>query len=90
MFNFSANNIQLVNSVNYDKCIIFMVKDTNTNRCYQLYDYSKNLILKKDVIYKVSGKVNSADKLYLILENVTPQNVSNIQFSKNIQQSTSC
>lgn len=89
MFNFSANNIQLVNSFHYDRCTMFLVKDINTSRCYRLYDYSKQLIIEKDLIYKVSGKINSADKLYLILENVKPQNISNIQFSKSILQSTS-
>jgi hypothetical protein len=69
---------------------VFLVKDIDTNRCYQLYDYSTKLILEKGVIYKVSGRINSADKLYLILENAKPQNISNIQFSKNTQPSASC
>jgi hypothetical protein len=68
MFNFSANNLILVSSYKYDKYLIFIMKDIDTNRVYKLYDYSKACKIQLNKIYKVSGKVNSADRLYLILE----------------------
>ena len=83
MFNFSASNIQLINTIHYNKSTVFLVKDNDTNRIYRLYDYSKSIILREELIYKIYGKVNSADKLYLILENVHPQKVPAIKFSKN-------
>ncbi len=68
MFNFSANHITVVSSLNYQRCTIYIVKDLDTNRCYKVYDYSKSSNLSQGIIYCISGKVNSADNLYLILE----------------------
>ena len=45
------------------------MKDLDTNRVYLLYDFRKKHVFKRDKIYCVFGKVNSADKLYLVLEN---------------------
>ena len=70
MFNFSANNMILVSKTNYDKCNSFILKDRDTKRCYKIYDYSKTATSEPDRPYCISGKVNSADKLYLVLENV--------------------
>ena len=39
-------------------------------RVYRLYDFSKSKILTPGQYYCVSGKVNSADKLYLVVESV--------------------
>ena len=47
-----------------------VLRDEDTKRCYKVYDYSKTFSFQPDKIYCVSGKINSADKLYLILENV--------------------
>ena len=44
------------------------MKDIDTNRSYKIYDYSKNMTFETGKKYCVSGKVNSADKLYLIAE----------------------
>ena len=68
MFNFSANHIMIVSSLNYPKCIVYIVKDLDTNRCYKVYDYSKSDDMIPGCVYCISGKVNTADKLYLILE----------------------
>ena len=37
---------------------------------YRLYDFTKSLLLRPGVAYSVAGKVNSADKLYLVIESV--------------------
>lgn len=68
MFNFSANHIKVLPSVKYDKCVVYSVEDLDTCRCYKAYDYSSSLNMQPDRVYCISGKVNSADKLYLILE----------------------
>jgi len=67
--NFSANNLYLVKSYQYDKANVFYFKDKHTNRTYKLYDYQKSLVFDENTPYCISGKINSADnKLYLIIE----------------------
>jgi len=68
MFNFSANNLIFVSKSQHDKCNIFILKDRDTNRCYKVYDFFKSAILETGKAYCISGKVNSADKLYLVLD----------------------
>jgi len=68
MFNFSANHIELISNFEYEKCNVFMMKDIDTRRTYKVYDYSKSHKLIIGRVYCISGKVNTADKLYLILE----------------------
>jgi hypothetical protein len=44
--------------------------DTDTKRYYWVYDFKKAMSFEDGLIYCVSGKVNSADKLYLVAENM--------------------
>jgi hypothetical protein len=46
------------------------MKDLHTKRLYRLYDFTKAQIITSDQLWCVSGKVNSADKLYLVIEMV--------------------
>lgn len=69
MFNFSANHMALVSSSEYGKARVSILIDVDTKRCYKVYDYSKAFEFEPEKLYCISGKVNSADKLYLILEN---------------------
>jgi hypothetical protein len=69
LFNFSANRINIISTKNYDKCNVYIGIDLDTKRCYKIYDYSKSAIISIGKVYCISGKINSADKLYLILEN---------------------
>jgi hypothetical protein len=46
------------------------MRDDSTRRVYRLYDFSKSQIITPGQYYCVSGKVNSADKLYLVIESV--------------------
>ena len=69
MFNFSAKNLILVSTKSFEKSNLHVMKDIDTNRCYKIYDYSKKMTFETEKKYCVSGKVNSADKLYLIAEN---------------------
>jgi hypothetical protein len=69
MMNFSANNLYLLKSFQYDKANVFYFKDKHTKRTYKLYDYQKSLEFDENTPYCVSGKINSANnKLYLIIE----------------------
>lgn len=70
MFNFSANHLSLIRRTEYRSCAVFLVKDHHTQRLYRLHDFSKSQIMDHDCFYSVAGKVNSADKLYLVIESV--------------------
>jgi hypothetical protein len=49
---------------------MFLMQDRSTRRVYRLYDFTKAHVLEHGSYYCVSGKVNSADKLYLVIESV--------------------
>jgi hypothetical protein len=73
MFNFSANHLLLLSRMEYRSCVVFLMKDDSTRRVYRvyrLYDFTKSQIITSYHYYCVSGKVNSADKLYLVIESV--------------------
>src|SRR5580692_424681 len=70
MFNFSANHLLLLSRMEYRSCVVFLMKDDSTRRVYRLYDFTKSQTITSDHYYGLSGKVNSADKLYLVLESV--------------------
>jgi len=70
MFNFSANHLFLLSRTEYRKCAVFLLRDLDTQRVYRLHDFTKALLLRPGVAYSVAGKVNSVDKLYLVLESV--------------------
>jgi hypothetical protein len=70
MFNFSANHLSLLSRTECRSCVVFLMKDLDTKRVYRLYDFTKAQIITPDQLWCVSGKVNSADKLYLVIESV--------------------
>lgn len=72
MFNFSANHLFLLSRTEYQKCAVFLLQDRDTQRVYRLHDFSKALLIRPGVAYCVAGKVNSADKLYLVIDAVRP------------------
>jgi hypothetical protein len=72
MFNFSANHLILLSRTEYRSCAVFLMLDHSTHRVYRLYDFTKAHALEPGSYYSVSGKVNSADKLYLVIESVKP------------------
>ncbi|HEX9971401.1 MAG TPA: hypothetical protein VGD14_04960 [bacterium] len=80
MVNFSANNLYLIKTIEYDKANVFIFKDHYTNRTYKLYDYSKSFQFTNDIPYCIAGKINNANnQLYLIIETakVDKKNLSN-------------
>ena len=72
MFNFSANHLLLLSRTEYPSCAVFLLRDGDTKRVYRLYDFTKALLIRPGVAYCVGGKVNSAEKLYLVIESVRP------------------
>jgi hypothetical protein len=72
MFNFSANHLLLLSRTEYPSYAVLLMRDRDTQRVYRLYDFSKAQLIRPDVAYCVAGKVNSADKLYLVIESVRP------------------
>ena len=72
MFNFSANHLLLISRTEYPSYAVILMRDRDTQRVYRLYDFSKALLIQPHVAYCVAGKVNSADKLYLVLESARP------------------
>jgi hypothetical protein len=70
MFNFSANRLKVINSKEFEKARVSILLDEDTNRCYKVYDYQKAFSFEATKHYCISGKINSVDKMYLILESV--------------------
>jgi hypothetical protein len=70
MFNFSANHLVLISRTEYPSYAVLLMQDRDTQRVYRLYDFSKAQLIRPAVAYCVAGKVNSADKLYLVIESV--------------------
>jgi len=70
MFNFSANHLVLISRTEYPSYAVLLMQDRDTQRVYRLYDFSKAQLIRPNVAYCVAGKVNSADKLYLVIESV--------------------
>jgi hypothetical protein len=72
MFNFSANHLFLLTRTEYPKCAVFLLQDRDTQRVYRLYDFTKAQLIQPNVAYCVAGKVNSAERLYLVIDSVRP------------------
>ena len=70
MFNFSANHLFLLSRTEYPSCAVFVMLDRDTQRVYRLFDFTKRLHLTPDRPYCVTGKVNSVQTLYLVIESV--------------------
>ena len=70
MFNFSSNNLLWISTKQYDRYFVHLMMDADTKRYYWVYDFKKALKFEDGLNYCVSGKVNSADKIYLVAENM--------------------
>jgi hypothetical protein len=72
MFNFSANHLFLLSRTEYRSCAVFLMQDRDTQRVYRLYDFTKAQLIPPNQAYCIAGKVNSAGRLYLVIESVRP------------------
>jgi hypothetical protein len=81
MFNFSANHLFLLTRTEYPKYAVFLLQDLDTQRVYRLYDFTKSQLIQPNVAYCVAGKVNSADRLYLVIDSVRPDTKHSRRFT---------
>ena len=52
---------------------MFLMQDRDTQRVYRLYDFIKaQQPISPDKAYCIAGKVNSSDRLHLVIESVRP------------------
>jgi hypothetical protein len=51
---------------------VLLLLDRDTQRVYRLHDFTKTHHLVPGRAYCVAGKVNSADRFYLVIESVRP------------------
>jgi hypothetical protein len=72
MFNFSTNHLTLLSRTEYRSYAVFTVLDHSTHRVYRRHDFTKAHAMEAGSYYCVSGKVNSVDKLNLVIESVKP------------------
>jgi len=72
MFNFSANHLFLLTRTEYPKYAVFLLQDRDTQRVYRLHDFTKAQLIQPNVAYCVAGKVNSGERLYLVIDSVRP------------------
>jgi len=84
MFNFSANHLLLLSRTECERCVVFVMKDDSTRRVYRLYDFTKSRIITPGQYYCVSGKVNSADRLYLVIESIKPDHKHGIASTAHV------
>ena len=70
MVTFRPNHLLLLSRSDYRRCVVIHLPHPSPRRVYRLYDFTKSQIITSDHYYCVSGKVNSADKLYLVVESV--------------------
>ena len=56
----------------YRTCAVFLMQDRDTQRVCRLYDFIKTQLLPPDQAHRIAGKVNSADRLHLVIESVRP------------------
>ena len=56
----------------YCTCSVLLMRDDSTHPVHRLHDFAKSQTLAPGQYYCVSGKVNSADKLYLVIESIKP------------------
>ena len=82
MFNFSANHLVLISRTEYPSHALLLMRDRDTQRVYRLYDFSKAQLIQPNVAYIMAGKVNSADKLYLVIESVYESGVYAVTYKK--------
>ena len=56
----------------YPMCAVILLRNLDTQRVHGSTTFSKTQLIQPNVAYSVAGKVNSADKLYLVIESVRP------------------
>ena len=71
-YDFRQRPMLTFSQTEYTMWTVILLRDLDTQRVYRLHDFTKALLIRPDVAYCVAGKVNSAGKLYLVIESVRP------------------
>ena len=53
-------------------CAVFLVQDRDTQSVHHLYGVNTAQLIPPDMAHCIAGKVNSAGRLYLVIESVRP------------------
>ena len=56
----------------YPMCAVILLRDLDTQRVCRLDNLTNAQLIRLNVAYLIAGKVNSANKLYLVIESVRP------------------
>jgi hypothetical protein len=56
----------------YRTCAVFSIQDRDIERVCRLCESYKTQLIPPDQAYCIAGKVNSADRLYPVIESVRP------------------
>jgi hypothetical protein len=64
------NHLVLISRTEYPSYAVLLMQDRDTRRVYRLYDFFKAQLIRPGVAYCVAGEVNSAARLYLVIESV--------------------
>jgi hypothetical protein len=67
-----ANPLLLLSPTEYPSCAVFLLRDLDTQRVYRLYDFTKAQLIRPNAACCVASQVNSAGKLYLVIDAVRP------------------
>ena len=59
---------------------VFLLRGLDTKRVYRLYGFIKTRLIRPNVDYCAAGAVDSAVKLYLLIESVQPD-TKHVRFS---------
>ena len=71
-YDFPQRPMLTFSQTEHPKCAVILLPDLDTQGVYRLRDFTRALLIRPDVAYCVAGKVNSADRLYLVIESVRP------------------
>ena len=68
----SLRQLVKLSRTEYRTCAVFLMQNRDTQRVDRLYDFCKTQLIASDKAYCIAGKVNSADRLYLVIESLRP------------------
>ena len=77
----SLRQVLQLSRTEYPSRAVFLLRDYDTQRVYRLHDFTRTLLIRSGVAHCVAGKVNSAERLYLVIESVRPD-------TKHVRSST--
>ena len=71
-YDFRQRPMLTFSQTEYPTCAVILLRDLDTQRVCPLDNLTNAQLIRPDVACCVAGKVNSRDKLYLVIESVQP------------------